>query len=36
MGEGPFTYAIEEVYEEFYDMKQEELIGELEDEGYEH
>ncbi len=36
VGEGPFTYALEEVYEEFYDMKQEELIGELKDEGYEH
>ncbi len=36
MVDAPFTDALEEVYEEFYDMKQEELIGELEDEGYEH
>ncbi|MCP4991788.1 MAG: hypothetical protein GY928_38725 [Colwellia sp.] len=36
MVDPPFTDALEEVYEEFYDMKQEELIGELEDEGYEH
>ena len=36
MGEGPFTYAIEEVYEEFYETKQTEVINELKDEGYEH
>ena len=36
MGEGPFTYAVEEVYEEFYDMKQTEVVQQLKDEGYEY
>ncbi len=36
MGEGPFTYAIEVVYEELYETKQNEIINELKDEGYEH
>ncbi|OUU70782.1 MAG: hypothetical protein CBC27_08135 [Opitutia bacterium TMED67] len=36
MGEGPFTYAIEEVYEELYETKQTEIINELKDKGYEH
>jgi len=35
MDEGPFIYAVEEVYEELYDMKQTEIINELKDEGYE-
>jgi len=36
MVDPPFTGALEEVYEEFYEMKQEEVISELKDEGYEH
>ncbi len=36
MVDPPFTDTLEEVYEEFYDMKQEEVISELKDEGYEH
>ncbi len=36
MGEGPFTYAFEELYEELYETKQTEIINELKDEGYEH
>ena len=36
MEEGPFTYAVEEIYEELYDAVQTEIINKLKDEGYEH
>ena len=36
MVDPPFTGALEEVYEEFYETKQTEIINELKDEGYEH
>ena len=36
MGEGAFTYAVEEIYEELYDEVQTEIVNELKEEGYEH
>ena len=34
--EGPFTYAVEEAYQELYDTIQTEIIQKLKDEGYEY
>ena len=36
MDESALTYAIEEIYEEFYEMKQAEVVQQLKDEGYEY